>query len=567
MKYLKLAELYEVLEKTPSTLEKTKTMSDFLKKTPKEKMVVVVLLILGRISSKIEGTVFNLAENIIIKAISISSGKSSDYIKGIFAKTGDLGLTAEKILATNYQKPLFSKELNVSEAIVELRNIASIEGKRSQDIKMSLLINLLNQSSPLEKRYLIRTVLGQLRTGVSDALVRNSLCQAFDKDPAIVQKALDYTNDISEVTLAVVENKVETIKPQLFKPISSMLAQKEPSIEEALKRFENPPAIEQKYDGMRAQIHKKGDKVIIFTRRLENITKQFPDIVQLIKNNIKADELIIDCEIVAVDENRKPKQFQFLSQRVKRKYSIEKIADEIPAEVNIFDCLYVNKELLINQPFKNRREKLESLILEDKNIHLAKQIISNDVQEIDKFYKETLAIGHEGIMIKSRDSPYVPGNRVGHMIKIKPTLETLDLVIVGADWGQGKRAQWFGSFLLACINKQTGEFLTIGKLGSGLTDEEFTTITAELKKDIINSSEGTSVQVYPRIVVEVAYEEIQTSPSYTSGYALRFPRLVRFRNDRSAEDASDLVFVEEIYNQQRGKSLENKPTNLNVNNH
>jgi len=553
MKYLKLAELYKILEKTPSTLEKTKIISNFLKNmTSKSEIENVIMLILGRASSKIEGVVFNMAENLIIKAISLSSGKSIKYIKDIFAKTGDLGLTTEKILENNYQKSLFSKELTISDIIANLRKLAEIEGKKSQNIKINILLNLLNQASPLEKRYLIRTILGQLRTGVSDGFVRNALANAFDKDPNIVQQAIDYTNDISEVAVAVVENRIEKIKPCLFKPISSMLAQKEPSIEEALKRFEKPSAIEQKYDGMRAQIHKKKDIVIIFTRRLENITKQFPELAKLVKTNIKAEQAIVEGEIVAIDENRKPLPFQFLSQRVKRKYGIEKIIKQIPIEINLFDCLLVDEEIIINTPFKERRKKLELIVKESKNFYLAKQIISDSADEINKFYKDALKIGHEGIILKNRDSPYVPGKRVGHMLKLKPVLETLDLVIVGGDWGEGKRAQWFGSFLLACVNKQTGEYLTIGKMGSGLTDEEFANITVELKKDIIKQ-EGKSVQFYPKIVVEVAYEEIQKSLVYTSKYALRFPRLVKIRDDRLPTDASDLEVVEEIYKQQKGK--------------
>jgi len=553
MKYLKLAELYKILEETPSTLEKTKIISNFLKNmTSKSEIENVIMLILGRASSKIEGVVFNMAENLIIKAISLSSGKSIKYIKDIFAKTGDLGLTTEKILENNYQKSLFSKELTISDIIANLRKLAEIEGKKSQNIKINILLNLLNQASPLEKRYLIRTILGQLRTGVSDGFVRNALANAFDKDPNIVQQAIDYTNDISEVAVAVVENRIEKIKPCLFKPISSMLAQKEPSIEEALKRFEKPSAIEQKYDGMRAQIHKKKDIVIIFTRRLENITKKFPELAKLVKTNIKAEQAIVEGEIVAIDENRKPLPFQFLSQRVKRKYGIEKIIKQIPIEINLFDCLLVDEEIIINTPFKERRKKLELIVKESKNFYLAKQIISDSADEINKFYKDALKIGHEGIILKNRDSPYVPGKRVGHMLKLKPVLETLDLVIVGGDWGEGKRAQWFGSFLLACVNKQTGEYLTIGKMGSGLTDEEFANITVELKKDIIKQ-EGKSVQFYPKIVVEVAYEEIQKSLVYTSKYALRFPRLVKIRDDRLPTDASDLEVVEEIYKQQKGK--------------
>lgn len=556
LEYSKLAELYEKLEKTSSTLKKTEIMADFLKKIHKEEIGKVVLLLLGRISSKIEDLEFDVAEKTIIKAISKASGKSEDQITKILAKTGDIGLTTRKVLEKNYQKALFSNELTVSDVIKDLRKLAEAQGKNSQDVKINMLLGLLSRASPLEKQYLIRTVLGELRTGVSEGFVRNALAQAFNKDPDIIQRAMDYTNDLSEVALAVVENRVEKIKPQIFKPISSMLAERVPTIEEALKRCENPPAIEQKYDGMRAQIHKKGDKIIVFTRRLENVTKQFPDLVKQIKTNIKAKEAIIEGEVVAFDKNGRSRPFQILSQRIKRKYKIEKTIKEIPIEIFLFDCMLVEKNLLIDKPFRERRKELESIVKENKKLHLAKQIISDSVKKITAFYKEALKLGYEGIMIKNRDSPYSPGKRGYNMMKIKPTMETLDLVIVGGEWGEGKRAQWFGSLLLACVNKETGEYLTIGKVGSGLSDEEFKDLTAELKKDIIKR-EGKTLQFYPRIVVEVNYEEIQKSPSYTSGYALRFPRIVRIRDDRLPRDASGLKFVEELYKQQKGKINKN----------
>ncbi|MBW2966690.1 ATP-dependent DNA ligase, partial [Candidatus Woesearchaeota archaeon] len=314
---------------------------------------------------------------------------------------------------------------------------------------------------------------------------------------------------------------------------------------------------EYKYDGFRMQLHRDGEKIKLFTRRLENVTNQFPDVVKVVKDNIDGNNYILDAEIIGIDpKTRKWLAFQNISQRIKRKYDIHQMAKDIPVMVNVFDAMQVNGKNIIKEPFSFRRELLNKIMKEvAEKLQLAKEIITDDVSEAEKFYNESLDKGNEGIMVKGLDKPYKPGSRVGYGVKVKPVMETLDLVIIGAEWGEGKRANWLSSFTIAC--KSGDKFLEIGKVGTGIKekDEEgvsFAQLTSMIKPLII-SEDGKSVKVKPFIIIEVNYEEIQKSVNYNSGYALRFPRLVRLREDKPLEEVSDISLVKELYEKQRGR--------------
>jgi len=294
------------------------------------------------------------------------------------------------------------------------------------------------------------------------------------------------------------------------------------------------------------QIHKNNNEINLFTRRLENVTNQFPEIVKLALKNINANSAIVEGEAVAIaggDAGRKPRPFQDMSRRIKRKYDIDEMVEKIPVEINLFDIVYLNGKSLINEKFKNRRKILEEIINPTGKFRIAEQMITENPGEAGKFYKYSLELGHEGVMVKNLDAPYQPGSRVGYMYKIKPVMETLDLVIVGATWGEGRRAHWLASFLLGARDADTGKFLEIGRMGTGFTDEQFKEMTEKLKQ-LVTEEVGKEVKVKPKVVVEVAYEEIQKSPTYESGYALRFPRLVRVREDKGVEDADTVERVE-----------------------
>lgn len=372
----------------------------------------------------------------------------------------------------------------------------------------------------------------------------------------ILEFSYDILNDMGEVARIAREEGLEglrNVKLILGRPLRPMLAHKVETIKEAFDAVGRPAKIEYKYDGFRLQIHKKGDKIWLFTRRLDDVTEQFPDVVQYVRECVKAEEVIIDTETVGIDKNTgKFLPFQRISRRIKRKYDIYQMMREIPVVVFVFDIIYINGENLIFKPLKERWKILKKIIEEKEGeIKLAESIITNSDEEADKFYQEAISKGLEGVMFKNLNAIYKPGQRVGTWIKLKPIMETLDLVIIGGEWGEGKRAKQFGSFLLACKEPYTGRYLTVGKMGTGMTEEQLYELTERLKPLIIRE-EGKTVWFKPELVVEVAYEEIQESPKYESGFALRFPRLVRIREDRSPEEIDTLDRIKRLFLEQRG---------------
>ncbi|MFC1698209.1 ATP-dependent DNA ligase, partial [Nanoarchaeota archaeon] len=384
----------------------------------------------------------------------------------------------------------------------------------------------------------------------------------------LIESAYNKTNDYGEV-LELIRSKgkdaLAKLKIDLDKAIKVMLYPKAKDMEDAFKIVGTPAAIEYKYDGFRVEINKDGDKIKIFTRRLENVSKQFPDLIKFVKDHVNAKQVILDAEAVGYDtKTSKYLPFQKISQRIRRKYDIEQMAKDFPVELNIFDILFYDGKNMIKEPFEERRKVLKKIIKnpERRKVRLAKQLITSNLKEAEKFYKESMAAGNEGVMVKGLEKPYKPGSRVGYGVKVKDVMDALDLVIVGATWGEGKRAKWFTSFTLAC--REGRELLEIGKVGTGIKELEsedgevkgsnvtFDQLT-KLIKPLITEEKGKTVTIKADIVVEIEYEEIQKSPSYSSGYALRFPRLIRLREDRSPSDVSTIHEIEDLYKGQRGR--------------
>lgn len=549
MDYSRLVEVYEELEKTASRLEMTSIVAAFLKEVPLEDLPVIMLFLFGRVFPLWSEKELGVGYKVAIKAISSVSGVSEARIEDILRETGDTGLAAEKVLVKKTHTTLFGGELTVTKVHGNLEKLSSLTGKGSQDKKVSYIVELLSYANPVEGRYIVRTILEELRLGVGSGILRDAIAEAYGADAKLVERAYSLCSDYGEVArVAKTEGNsgLEKIDILPGRPIESMLAQKVDSVEDALKEF-GSAAFEVKYDGARVQIHKTGDRIELFTRRLENITKQFPEMVRYAAENISADSAIVEGEMVAVTSmsDRRPRPFQDLSRRLKRKYDIAEVEKEIPVEMNLFDVIYYLGKNIIDMKFSERRRLLTGIIHETDSFKLAEQLVTSDAKDAEKFYKHALGMGHEGVMAKSLDAPYQPGSRVGYMYKIKPIMETLDLVITGATWGEGRRAHWLASFLLAARDRDTGDLLTIGRMGTGFTDELFKELTETLKPQI-SEEIGKEVKLKPKIVVEVAYEEIQKSPTYTSGYALRFPRLVRIRADKGIEDADTLARIEEL---------------------
>ena len=565
MKYSQLCEVYEELEKNPSRLKKTEILADFLKKIKQEKDKEIVYLLQGKVFPDYSEKEFGISEQLCIKALSKASGISDKEIVLKWKKTGDLGLVSEEIMSKKKQNTLFSDKLTTEKVLDNLKKLPELVGKGTVDKKMGLISELLTSASGTEAKYIIRTLLGDLRIGVASGTIRDSIADACsDKDneeeskkfTEAVQEAYDKSTDFALVLEKACKGIKELEKIELSPghPIKVMLALKAESIEDGFERVGKPCAIEYKYDGFRMLINKKENQEIsIFTRRLDNVTNQFPDVVEYVKENVKAKSFIIDSE--AVGYNKKTKKytpFQDISQRIKRKYHIEKLIRELPIEINVFDVLYCDGESLIDEPFEKRTELLRKIVTNHKyHIQIAKQLITDDEKKAQEFYKQALKDNQEGVMIKNLNSPYKPGARVGYVLKLKPAENELDLIITGAEYGKGKRAGAYSTFTLSCFDKKTNKFLEIGK-ASGLKEKEelglsFTELTNKIKP-LIEKESGREVKVKPKLVVTVVYQNIQRSPTYESGFALRFPRITALRHDRKAEDIATLKEISDDYN-------------------
>jgi DNA ligase-1 len=555
MKYLELAQLYSKLESTTKRLEKTEILSEFLKKLKHEKNKEIIYLLKGRIFPDYDAREIGISSQLTIKSLSKATGSSEGEIVKLWKKLGDLGLVAEEITKAKKQSTLSSKELTTEKVLENLQKLPELTGKGTVEKKVALISELLTSSSSLEAKYIIRTLLSDLRIGIGEGVLRDSIVWAcFDKEDkeaySLVQESYDKTNDLALVFEEACKGKSSLKQAEIVpgKPIKVMLAQKAETIEQAFETVGKPCAIEYKYDGFRMLINKdnKGE-IKIFTRRLEQVTNQFPEATAYVQKYVSGKNFVIDSEAVGYNpETKEYKPFQDISQRIKRKYDIDKLQKQLPVEINVFDILYYNGKSLLKEPFQERRKLIEKIIQEKKfQIVLAKQIISSSTEQIEKFYKEALKNKQEGVMFKNLNAPYKPGSRVGYMLKYKPSMNEFDLVITGAEYGTGKRAGWLTSFDVSC--KSGNKLLEIGKVSTGLKEKSsqglsYEDMTRKLKPSI-TSTEEKHVQVKPELVVMVTYQNIQKSPTYSSGFALRFPRFTRLRPDRSV---SDIATLEEV---------------------
>ena len=584
MEYSKLVDIYEQLNRTTKRLEKTHIISDFLKDVSVDDMEQVMLLLEGRVFPNYDAREIGVASRLMLKSLSVATGISVDKIENEWKKQGDLGLVAEALVKTKKQATLHSTKLTVKKVFDNLRKLAELEGEGTVERKTQLIAELITSAKPIESKYIVKTILGEMRIGVGEGTMRDAITWAFFgnkigveytremndikvEDRAVynkyldaVQHAYDVTNEFAEVARAAKLKGLEglgNIGMKVGIPIQVMLALKVDTIEEAFETVGKPAAIEFKYDGFRIQGHKdeKGN-IKLFTRRLEDVTKQFPDVVEFVKKNVKGKSFIIDSEAVGyAKKTGKYLPFQNISQRIKRKYDIDKMASNFPVEVNVFDVIYFEGKNIINVEFEKRRRLLEKIIKQEpKKIVLSKSKVVSDKKDVEKFFKEAINAGNEGLMFKSLNSPYKPGARVGYMIKFKHMMETLDLVIVGAEWGEGKRAKWLSSYTIACLNED-GKFVEIGKASTGLKEKREEGLSFEemtkLLKPLTISEKGKEVKAKPKIVIEVGYDEIQKSPTYESGFALRFPRVIQIRADKGPHEASTLDYVKKLYASQK----------------
>ena len=568
MRYATLAEAFEKLEKTAAYLEKNDIIAGILKKTPVEEMERVILLLLGKTYPAYVSKETGVGLQQLKKAVAQASGYSISEVDKLMKQVGDLGEVTRQLLGKKKQVTLFAEPLTVKKVFENIKMLPEITGEGSVDRKIAAIAEILSSSTPLEAKYITRTVLGDLRIGVAEGRLRDAIATAFGVAPDVVEHAYMLTTDYAVVAKAAAAKREKGLKElglEIGHPVNPMLAQRAESLDEIMERMGGKAAFEIKLDGIRIQAHKDGDKVTLFTRRMEDYTSMFPDLVGPLRQALKPKRAIVDGELVAMDKKaKKPMPFQEVLKR-RRKYEIKEAIEQIPVEIHLFDVLMTDGESLLDEPYTRRRAELEKMVKPvPGKVMVVEQIVSDKPDEIKAFMDKSLAMGHEGLLAKDLKANYRAGRREFVWLKLKPTLETLDLVVVGGLYGKGKRAGYFGSYILAARDEDDGRFKTVTKCGSGYTDEDLKELTKMFKKiQIEKPHEDVDIEIdcdayfEPKVVFEVAWEEIQISPAekHTGHYGLRFPRFVRIREDRRPEEINSVQEIAEMYEvQERRKA-------------
>ena len=557
--FLAFANLCQKVEATSGSLEKIELVAAFLKDLDEAELPVACSYVMGSLFPPSLDLDLGVGPSILYEAIAKACGCQAAQVSDMLRATGDPGMVAsamvERRRPIGFAAFLGEKEtlsLSLKDVHDRFLSIARASGKRSQDTKVKNLQFLFSQAGPLEARYIARLAIEDMRIGVGEGGVRDAVARAFSGSGAnaeSVERAYNLTNDMGLVAVAARRGTLGELSIMVNRPIKVMLAQLGESIPAAIGEI-GTAAVEWKYDGARVQIHKDGDSVRIFSRRLENVTASLPEIVKAARQ-ISAKSAILDGEAVAIGKDGRPMAFQEILKRFRRKYNVQTLAAKIPLRLFLFDLIYLDGKSLVDLPLTERRAHLERIAIASPDL-LADQVMSGSVEDAEGIYRRALDAGHEGLILKNPSSVYAPGKRGKNWLKIKPVMETLDLVVIGAKWGEGRRASLLGSYRLACRDQTTEELLDLGWVATGLTDEALAELT-EMFSELIIVEKGMELEIKPAVIFEVAYEEIQHSPNYSSGYALRFPRMVAVRDDKSLDDADTLERVVSLYKGQRGR--------------
>ncbi|MEM2848816.1 MAG: ATP-dependent DNA ligase [Candidatus Bathyarchaeia archaeon] len=542
--FLRLCEVYEDIERLSSRSEVIEVVAGYFKDLDAEDLGTVI-----RLSTSNFREALNVSWATLLEALKDLYRFTDGDFYWAFNETGDVGSSVKSILESKKlirQTLLLTKPLKLEELDLLLREISEAKGSGSKYKKLKVLKGLFSKASPLEAKYLVRIILGDLRIGVKEGIIAKALSKAFHIPYEALEKALMLSGDLAETAVVAKTygvNGIINMKCNPFNPIKPMLAGMAYSIKEVLDEFKDRTAFEHKLDGARVQIHVFNGEVKVFSRGLKDVTSSLPEVVDIVKGESKLRGCVVEGEAVAVDFNGKPLPFQELMHRFKRIRGVEEEARKLPIKLYLFDILVAEGSLTIDEPYIKRRE---NLIHRVESIPVVDCLITQNLEEAEDFYRRALEAGHEGVVAKKLDSTYHPGVRGREWLKVKGTLDALDLVIVGGEYGYGRRYKWISDYFLAALDTVTGNFTVIGKTFKGLTDAEFENLTKILENDVIKK-EGRRVWVNPRIVVEVAYNEVQKSQKYLSGFALRFARIVRIRWDKKVEEADTIDKVREIY--------------------
>jgi DNA ligase-1 len=585
-----IADAYENMTKITSRIQLTRILSEVLKDTPRELIDKVVYMTQGRLRPDFEGVELGMAEKSVSKAMQKAYGSDQSEIQVLIRKKGDIGDVAAILSEKRTQQSLFVEKLTVEKVYSSLDEVARRSGAGSTEFRIGKIASLLNSASKIESKFLVRFVTGKLRLGVADFTVLDALALAFtgSKENRVrLEKAYNLSSDLGLVAKLLVEKGIvetDKITVRVGNPVRPMLAERLGSPKEILQKMGGTVVAEYKLDGERIQAHKIGaGKITLFSRRLEVITSHYSDVVKNLYT-ISGDNFILEGEVVAIDSKGKYLPFQELMHR-RRKYGMEKAIEKYPACLNVFDLLFLDGDEVLDLPFRERRKKLEKLFAKSVSIDQTKILLvpsksASNPREIEGLMDKSLKAGCEGLVVKDPNSPYRAGARGFAWIKYKPEYkegirDTIDLVIVGANHGMGRRAGHYGNFLLAAYDKEADLFRTTTKIGTGFSDLELEDISKTLqnfkidrKSARVDSKVTVDDWFEPKMVIEVIASEITLSPIYTagldkirkgSGLALRFPKFTgKIRDDKAAEDATTVLELLEMYQLQSRQFKENR---------
>lgn len=567
MLFTDFALVLQKLENTSSRLEITAILSELFEKTSKDEIKEVVYLSLGVLAPNYESILLNFAEKMVLKSIAIGSKTDETEILNTYKKTGDLGETAQQFFKENN-----ANKLTVHDVFQKLVEIAKISGEGSQEEKLNKMSELFKNLDSLSLRFVARIPVGKLRLGFSEKTIIDALSNGDKEKAKRIEEAFNIRPDIGYISELAKDDKLNQVSPKIGVPVVPMLAQRLNSTTEMVKKM-GRVAVEPKFDGLRIFIHFKRDGiskgrdfVTIFTRNMNAIDiNTFPELLEVGKY-IKADEIILDTEAVGVDyERERFLDFQKTIQR-RRKHEVEATRDEVPLQFQVFDCIYIDGQSLIEMPYTKRREEIVKSVVNGKLLRIDDITFTQDPELIKSLHQKYLQLGLEGVVVKKENGKYVSGRTGWNWVKMKEEegkrgklLDTVDAVIMGATSGKGKRAGFgVGQFLVGI--KDGDDYKTITKVGTGLTDDLFKELNQRLK-DIISKDKPKEYQIHkdllpdffvlPKVIVELAADEITVSPKHSSGYALRFPRLIKFRDDKSEKETTTLDEIKKLFKLQK----------------
>jgi len=585
LNYTLIVDAYQKIESTSKRLEMTKYLVELIKNTPPDLIDKVAYLTVGEIYPPFVGIELGVADKLAVRAIMQVTGKTEREVMEKYKKVGDLGEAVEDFLR---EKPnIIKNPLTVERVYGNFVKICHATGKGAVETKIELLLELLKDATPTEAKYIIRTVLGRLRVGVGDMTILDALAIAYGGGKEFrndLERAYNLSSDLGSVAKTLAEQGMEAIKrfkTTVGKPIRMMMAERLTTAKDILEKLNGIGSAEYKYDGLRVQAHISQRGVTLFSRRLENLTKQFPDISQALKESIQAKEAIIEGEGVAVDPHTGDLlPFQVVTQRRGRKYEIQRMMKEVPVVTFLFDVLYVDGIDYTVVPYPERRRTLEKIVKETDSVKIAEQFITKDPQQLESYMDQAISSGCEGLVVKSidKDSVYRAGVRGWSWIKYKreyksEMADTVDLVVVGAYSGKGRRTGTYGALLMAAYDEDADIFRTVCKVGTGFTDEDLANLPKAMKTYVIDhphprvdSKMKADIWFVPAVVLEIIGAELTLSPMHTSGLnairsgaglAIRFPRFTgKWRKDKAPEDATTVKEIVEMYRSQLKQIVE-----------